>query len=144
MHTAQARQLQPTAGSNPMGLRKIETVPLHTSPLRSSSSCQLSSTSSKQGTSSPLLRSPRSPMTSASLSFLPSLFEIFCTTLFLYFPSAYLFFCLRKNLPYSSCLLPTHMAQLLSLAFLPAPHPQLSSIYKHVLFAFIKSISLML
>lgn len=100
MHTAQASQLQPPAGSNPMGLRKIETVPLHTSPLRSSSSCQLSSTSPKQGTSFPLLRSPRSPMTSASLRFLPSLFEIFLYHPLPIFPFCLSFyFCLRKNFP---------------------------------------------
>lgn len=101
MHTGHASQLQHPTGSTQQHSGKQRQLPSHSSPSRSSSSCHLSITSPKHGTSFPLLRSPRS---SWHLVFLKSP----CTTLFLF--SSYLF-CLRKNFPHLFfSLIPTHIA----------------------------------
>lgn len=59
MCTAHARQLQHPVVSKPIGFRKIETLPIHTSPLWSNSPRQLSNRPPKWGTSFPLPRSSR-------------------------------------------------------------------------------------
>lgn len=120
------------AGSNSTGFMKIETVPIHSSPLWSSLSCHLSSTAPKWGTSSSLLVIPRHQI---PWVFFLVASKAFCTILFL-FSSFCIFlfhFCLRKNVP---CLFsdfsPSTRRSSTHLPLQPPPLFWLSSIYKHM------------